>query len=98
MKKIYLFAAAALVGVLLFAGIERKPVSPYGFMNGTPEIKSISALNFGPKGVLFIGDSQSATVFAIDTKDTKTEAAKAYELQNIDAKIAESLGTTKDNV
>src|ERR1700744_3164438 len=98
MKKTYLFAAAALIGVLLFAGIERKPVSLYGFMNGTPEIKSITALTFGPKGVLFIGDSQSATIFAMDTKDTKTEAAKPYELQNIDVKVAEALGTTKDNV
>ena len=98
MKKILLFAAAALVGVLLFAGIERKPALPYGFTFGTPEIKSITALTFGPKGVLFIGDSQSAAIFAVDTKDTKSETAKPYELQNIDVKVAEALGTTKDNV
>jgi hypothetical protein len=98
MKKTYLFMAAAFVGVLLFAGINRKPASPYGFMVGTPEIKSITALTFGPAEVLFIGDSQSATVFAMDTKDTKNAAAKPYQLQNIDAKIAESLGTTKDNI
>jgi len=98
MKKIFLFVAAPIIGVLLFAGIERRPVSPYGFMNGTPEIKSITALTFGPKGVLFIGDSQSAAVFAIDTKDTRAQAVKPYELENIDAKIAEALGTAKDAV
>src|SRR5471030_614693 len=98
MKKTYLFLAAGVIGLLLFAGINRKPALPYGFITGTPEIKSITSLTFGPAGVLFIGDSQNATVFAMDTKDTKKATAKPYELQNIDAKIAESLGTTKDNI
>jgi len=98
MKKTYLFIAAAIAGVLLFAGISRKAEAPYGFRKGTPEIKSITALTFGPTGVLFIGDSQNATVFAVDTKDTKKEAAKAYDVANIDAKIAEALGTTKENI
>src|SRR5476651_1930074 len=98
MKKILLFSAAAIVGVLLFAGIGRKPVLPYNFTTGTPEIKSITKLTFGPTGVLFIGDSQNATIFAVDTKDTKKGAAKAYDLKNVDVKIAEALGTTKENV
>jgi hypothetical protein len=98
MKKTYLFSAAAVAGVLLFAGINHKPALPYGFTNGTPQIKSITALTFGPTGVLFIGDSQNAEVFALDTKDTKKMAAKTYELHNIDAKVAEALGTTKENI
>ena len=98
MKKTYLFLAAGIIGVLLFAGINRKPALPYGFITGTPEIKSITSLTFGPTGVLFIGDSQSAAVFAVDTKDAKKTTAKPFELQNVDAKIAEALGTTKDNI
>ena len=98
MKKTYLFIAAGMVGVLLFAGITRKVVSPYGFTNGSPEIQSITSLAFGPNGVLFIGDSKNASVIAMDTKDNKKAAAKAYDVKNIDVKIAESLGTTKENI
>src|SRR5476651_1972468 len=99
MKKTYLFAAAAVSGVLLFAGINHKPALPYGFTSGTPQIKSITALTFGPTGVLFIGDSQNAEVFALDTKDTKKMAvANAYDVKNIDVKIAAALGTTKENI
>ncbi|TCC89159.1 hypothetical protein EZ428_15775 [Pedobacter frigiditerrae] len=98
MKKSYLFLAAIVAGVLLFAGT-RKAANPYGLTVGTPEIKSITALSFGPNGVLFIGDSQSAAVFAVDTKDTKkVNTAKAFELKNIDVKIAEALGTAKENI
>lgn len=98
MKKTFLFGAAAVAGVLLFAGINHKPALPYGFTTGTPDVKSITALTFGPAGVLFIGDSQNAEVFAVETKDTKKAVAKAYDVKNIDEKIAGALGTTKDNI
>ena len=98
MKKSYLFLAAALTGAVLFAGVTRNNDVPAGFMKGTPEIKSATALTFGPNGVLFIGDSKGASVFALDTKDTKTAKAQAFEVKNLDEKIAASLGTTKENI
>ena len=98
MKKAYVFLAAATAGVLLFAGISFKPAGPYGFVKGSPEVKSITALTFGPNGVLFIGDSQSAAVYAVDTKDAAKANAKAYDIQGIDAKIATALGTTKESI
>src|SRR5262249_60159711 len=36
---------------------------------GTPELQSISALAFGPEGILFIGDARAAAVVAVDTQD-----------------------------
>lgn len=99
MKKTYLFPAAAIAGLLLFAGINYKPAAPYGFTTGTPEVKSITALTFGPTGVLFIGDSQNANIVAMDTKDIKAPAAAVtYNVKGIDAKIAAALGTTKENI
>ena len=98
MKKAYVFIAAATAGVLLFAGISLKPKAPYGFVKGSPEVKSITALTFGPNGVLFIGDSQSAAVYAVDTKDAAKATAKPYDIQGIDAKIASALGTTKETI
>lgn len=92
-------SAAAIVGVLLFAGIKRQPALPYGFTNGSPEVKSITSLTFGPDGVLFIGDSQNASVVAFDTKDTKKPSTvKAFDLPKIDEKIAAALGTSKENI
>ena len=37
-----------------------------GLAKGTPEVKSANALAFGPNGLLFVGDTQSATIFAIE--------------------------------
>lgn len=92
-------STAAVVGVLLFAGINRRPALPYGFTNGTPEVKSITSLTFGPTGILFIGDSQNASVIAFDTKDTRKPATvKAFDMPKIDEKIASALGTTKENI
>jgi len=98
MKKIYLLLTAAATGVVLFAGINRSTSVTEGFVTGTPEIKSATALTFGPQGILFIGDSKSAAVFALDTKDTKKAKAQAFEVKNLDEKIAAALGTTKENI
>ena len=37
-----------------------------GFTTGTPDIRSLSALAFGPEGVLFVGDGKGGAVFALD--------------------------------
>jgi hypothetical protein len=68
-------------------------------MNGTPEVKSMSAITFGPDGILFIGDSKSASVFAIDTKDNqKVDKSAAIEVKKFDQKVAAALGTTPENI
>ena len=99
MKKNYFYFGVLLAGVVLLAATKPVLRSPYGFTKGTPEIKSISALSFGKDGVLFIGDSKGASVFAIDTKDAKnTTASTPVNMSNIDQKIAAALGTQKENV
>src|SRR5688572_6811560 len=98
MKRLYFILATAAAFVLLIAAT-RSSKNPYGFSKGTPVIKSISALAFGSDGILFIGDSKSATVFAIDTKDNSpVEKATAVEIKNIDQKIAAALGTEAKNI
>jgi hypothetical protein len=98
MKKLSYVTAACFAFMLLIAA-SRSTKNPYGLKNGTPEIKSINALTFGPDGILFIGDSKSTSVFAIDTKDkTLLEKSPAIEIKNIDQKIAASLGTETKNI
>ncbi len=100
MKKVYLYLFASVAGILLISAVSlKKSVDSSCFETGTPAVKSISSLAFGPDGVLFIGDSKSATVFAINTKDTKkNKKAEAVEMKNIDQKIAAALGTEVANI
>jgi hypothetical protein len=80
-----LLAAALLAGSVNGEGA--------GLTKGTPDIKSAGPLAFGPKGILFIGDPQSAAIFAIDTGD-RTAAAETGrpKVEGLDGKIAAMLG------
>lgn len=98
MKKLFFGIAVSIVFIVLIAANRSSGVF-YGMNKGTPGIRSISALAFGPDGILFIGDSKTASVFAIDTKDkTVAEKAASVEIKNIDEKIAASLGTEAKNI
>jgi hypothetical protein len=61
---------------------------------GTPDLKSAGPLTFGPDGILFVGDTQGAAVFAIDTGDrTPSSTRGAINVDDLGAKIAAMLGT-----
>ncbi|MEJ0033949.1 MAG: hypothetical protein WDO15_28085 [Bacteroidota bacterium] len=94
----YSLGIAAAIAVM-FASTNRHDAMREGFVNGTAYVKSISALTFGPDGILFIGDSKSASVFALDTKDNqKVDKATAIEVKQLDKKIAGALGTIVENI
>ena len=98
MKKAGFILFVGFVGVLVLAFTNRSYKSS-GFVTGSPEIKSITSLAFGPDGILFLGDSRSATVFALDTKDVgRVEKAGAIDIKKVDQKIAELLGTKPENI
>src|SRR5687768_16610846 len=65
---------------------------------GTPDVKSATALAFGPKGLLFVGDAAGATIFAFDTGDTKSAGDKPLNVEKVDSKIAAALGVTDKDV
>jgi len=85
MRNLLLAAAVALA-------VSTPASADHGLTKGTPEIKSASALAFGPDGILFVGDPQSATIFAIDTGDKATASGGPINLEQIDAKLAGLLG------
>lgn len=82
----------ALLGLALIAGSVQADATD-SLKKGTPDIKSIGALAFGPDGVLFLGDATGAAIFAIDTGDKGPAATGAVKLENIDQKIGSLLGT-----
>lgn len=99
MKNIAYFFVVALVLAAVIASTNKSASIKAGFVTGSPGIKSVSALAFGPEGILFIGDSRSASVFALDTKDTeKNEKAPDVDIKQIDQRIATALGTDVKNI
>src|SRR5713226_6023473 len=84
---------AALLTAALFAA--RAPAADLteSLKEGTPDVKSVGPLAFGPDGILFIGDAQGAAIFAIDTGDRTPTAAGPVKIEGIDDKIASMLGT-----
>lgn len=69
-----------------------------GLTKGTPDVKSISALAFGPNGLLFVGDPAGTAIFAIDTGDNKPAGDKPVNIERVDAKVAGVLGATDKDI
>ena len=69
------------------------------FVVGDPGIQSLNAIAFGPQGILFIGDSKTASVIAIETKDIITpDKTPEINMTKVDDQIATTLGTTVDQI
>lgn len=69
------------------------------FVTGNPEIAAINQMSFGPEGILFLGDSKNAAIYALNTKDiTATTETPEINISEFDKKIAASLGTTIENI
>lgn len=69
-----------------------------GMTKGTPTIKSISTIAFGPEGVLFLGDPVNATIFAIATNDTQPAGKDDVKLDKINETISSMLGIPADQL
>ncbi len=69
-------AAIALAGISLTAAMAMAAEPSASLKKGKPDLKSAGPLAFGPEGILFVGDTQGAALFAIDTGE---KAAKATE-------------------
>ncbi len=62
-------------------------------------IQAINVLAFGPDDILFIGDSYSSEVFALELgKVTSSSRSQAFNLDDLDLRIASYLGVSVDQV
>jgi hypothetical protein len=64
------------------------------------DLQSAGALAFGPDGVLFVGDTSGAALYAIETGDVgpRTSDASSITVPEIDRKIADLLGTEPQQI
>ena len=93
MSRKWRIASAALIGSLLLASSGGAKDLSASLQKGKPDLKSAGPLAFGPDGILFIGDTQGAALFAVDTgdKDASKPGGK-IQVENISQAVADLLG------
>lgn len=65
---------------------------------GTPALKSIEAISFGPNGLLLIGDGKGKQLVAIDTGDTNPVKWAKMEVPKIQETLAGRIGTSAEGI
>lgn len=103
MQSRYLIRAVVALGAttlvaLLVLSIHRPVSAAAALTTGKVDLKSAGALEFGPDGVLFVGDSVGGAVVALDTKDTTPVKSAAINVKGVDQKIAALVGVMPDQI
>jgi hypothetical protein len=74
-------------------------VGKFGLAVGTPEIKSVGSLAFGPEGILFVADNVGATIFAIDVGDRGAASEpRLVDVDQLDTRLAAYLGCSRGDI
>ena len=67
--------------------------------SGKPDLKSAGQLAFGPEGVLFVGDTQGAAIFAIGVGPASGgKSSGEFKVEGVDGKLAALLGTKAGDI
>lgn len=100
MRKLLLVAGVAVAALAAFAVTSMTQSNmTQDFKKGNPGITAMGTLEFGPEGILFIGDQKAAAVFAVALGDNgKSDAEKPPQVEDVEGKIAAMLGTTADEI
>lgn len=89
MRRIFVLAALLCWATQIAVAADIKS----GLAQGSPDIKSAGSLAFGPEGILFVGDTQQAAIYAIDTGDKSGDPSSAkVDVKNATEAIAGLLG------
>jgi hypothetical protein len=84
----------AVAGGFLTAAMALGGEPTASLKQGKPDLKSAGPLTFGPEGILFVGDTKGAALFAIDTGDSAAVSEKRpVQVKDLAGKIAALLGT-----
>lgn len=90
----------ALMFIVISAFIpkENDATNTYNFVTSAVEFESIGELSFSPEGILFFGDSKSASIFALKTSDAKASDNKGVSVTDIEEKIGQIMGATSKDI
>ena len=99
MKQMVYRTGCALLALGLVCTVAAAGNWTAGMNEGKATFKSMGPLAFGPDGILFVADTKSAAVVAIDTGDRKAASGeKALKVEGINQKVAALLGTGADQI
>jgi hypothetical protein len=72
----------------------------FGLQVGTPQLRSVGPITFGPGDILFVADNGTAKVVAVDVAERGADAvgAQPFDLDDIDSRLAAFLGCSVDDV
>jgi hypothetical protein len=74
-------------------------MNKYGLEVGTPDIRSVGPMAFGPEGILFVADNVGAAIFAIDVGDDDAVSETGpVDVDHLDTRLAAYLGCTRADV
>lgn len=97
--RLTLFAGLVTAAAIVVAAASPPSVATTVRSGVNPKLTSIGTLAFGPNGVLYAADPQSATIYAIDLGAAATKgAAGTKDVANIDQQVASLLGTSASEI
>ena len=86
-------------GILATLVLAIPSVHAAGSIVGPIKAKSYSKLTFGPNGILFLGDSLGARIYALDLDDrTPLATVKPLQISDLESKLAGMLGIDAGDV
>lgn len=63
-----------------------------GLRRGTPDIRSVGAIDFSPEGILFVADNTGGRIFAIAVEDPAEGEVRSLAIDSLDVRLAGLLG------
>ncbi|MEX2282509.1 MAG: hypothetical protein WEE89_08495 [Gemmatimonadota bacterium] len=97
-SRVVRFSPLLLVVAALAAWVVPDPnVDANGMKLSAAAPKSMGAMTFGPNNTLFVGDVDDGSILALQIDDAAT-AGGAINVTGVDAKIAQLLGTTPQEI
>jgi hypothetical protein len=88
-----------VVAIYFCSGLSVDAADYLGLKPGTPDMKSAGPLAFGPYGILLVGDTKAAAIFAIDTGDAKGDpAAVQWNIEGINEEVAIALNARAEDI
>jgi hypothetical protein len=92
LRRNFAFALVALAAAGLVVAAEADPSK--GLTKGDVTLSSAGPLAFGPNGILFAADPVAASLYALDTGDTKpADSSDRPKVEGLNEKVAKLLGT-----